>query len=479
MGCTGSKQSSRCRHCQSPISPVTRSYSMHVHHPAVRKGDSYHVVALTSTTLGSIKLDSSNNNHRTHNRHSDANRDTVDDENSNYRVTVDDEKFTFQSDPKVNVTGVDGVEGKKREFSMGMIEAKTWSDMINRKIPNVAPKTPIMTPPGEPETINTWELMEGLEDTSPLHRPHHFRSFSFNVVHPISQFDQFDQPKSKIQENGHASPPKAKPMWLEMADHDEEIPNSNLISKTIASEFDPEVIATFRKALEELSPTHPFHLKPLDIDKQGLNVVDSKKLNLHGVMDENMSEENGKDRVVLYFTSLRGVRKTYEDCCSVRLILKGLGFRVDERDVSMHLRFKDELRELLGDGFSGESLPRLFVGTRYIGGAEELKRMHEEGDLEKALEGCQRVDVDSCGGGNGACEACGDVRFVVCETCCGSCKVFYEGDDEEFHDECEEGDEVEYGFQRCPDCNENGIVLSYLLYSEEFFILLVLEGKGI
>ncbi|KAK6928212.1 Glutaredoxin [Dillenia turbinata] len=421
---------------------------MHVHHPAVRKGDSYHVVALTSTTLGSIKLDSSNNDHRTHYRHSDANRDTV-----------DDEKFTFQSDQKVDVNGVDWDEGKKREFSMGMIEAKTWSDMISKKIPKVAPKTPIMTPPGEPETINTWELMEDLEDTSPLHRPHHFRSFSFNVIHPISQFDQFDRPKSKIQENGHASPPKTKPMWLEMAGHDEEIPNSDLISKTIASEFDPEVIATFRKALEELSPTHPFHLKPLDIDKQqGLDVVDSKKLNLHGVMNEDKFEANGKDRVVLYFTSLRGVRKTFEDCCNVRLILKGLGFRVDERDVSMHSGFKEELRELLGDGFSGGSLPRLFVGTRYIGGAEEVKRMHEEGELERALEGCELVDDGGCCGGNGACEACGDVRFVLCETCCGSCKVFHEGDDEELHDECEEGDEVEYGFQRCSDCNENGIV---------------------
>jgi len=29
---------------------------MHVHHPPQNKGDSYHVVALTSTTLGSLEL---------------------------------------------------------------------------------------------------------------------------------------------------------------------------------------------------------------------------------------------------------------------------------------------------------------------------------------------------------------------------------------------------------------------------------------
>ncbi|CAN1248616.1 Uncharacterized protein At3g28850 [Linum perenne] len=248
---------------------------------------------------------------------------------------------------------------------MGLIEAKTWSRMIEEKIPKMPnPRTPNMTPPGEPETINTWELMEGLEeDFSPCRFANHIRSFSFDV-------------------DDHVKP---KPIWDQLAEEEEEV--------------------------------------------------------------EDVIEE--EDRVIVYFTSLRGVRKTYEDSCHVRVILKGLGVRVDERDVSMHSGFKEELRQLLGGG--GFSLPRVFIGNKYIGGADEIRQMHEEGTLEKAVGGCEKADDD-----------------VPCETCSGSCKIYYEEEEEEEEeeeDEDEDGEEVEegnqvvdYGFQRCPDCNENGLI---------------------
>ncbi|GMI86938.1 hypothetical protein like AT5G39865 [Hibiscus trionum] len=97
--------------------------------------------------------------------------------------------------------------------------------------------------------------------------------------------------------------------------------------------------------------------------------------------------------------------------------------------------------ELIGEGFNG-GLPRVFVGGKYVGGAEEIRRMHEEGELEKAVQGCETAD-------GGACEACGDIRFVPCQTCSGSCKVYYEQED---------GNEGDCGFRRCPDCNENGLI---------------------
>ncbi|GMP30529.1 hypothetical protein CsSME_00005154 [Camellia sinensis var. sinensis] len=390
MGCATSKPRV-CRNCQPPPPVPQRSYSINVHHPPQQEGDSYHVVALTSTTLGSLKL---NRKHLT----------CEEEEEEAIAPLKDDEDYK-----------------RKTEFSMGVIEAKTWSQMINRKIPKIVPKTPITTPPGEPETINIWELMAGLEDTSPL-RPvhHHHRSFSF----PVNSI-----PDSKPQETE-----ESKPMWLQIAD------NSNATS--IISEFDPDVISKFREALEDLPPENPIHLNPLDC-------TDVKKI------DVDFPDYKGfKDRVVLYFTSLRGVRKTYEDCCHVRVILKGIGVRVDERDVSMHSGFKEELRELLGDGFYGGGLPRVFVGKKSIGGAEEIRRLHEEGRLEKVLDGCDWV-VGGGGGGGGVCEACGDIRFVPCETCSGSCKIYYEVDYDE--DDQEFGDESDCGFHRCPDCNENGI----------------------
>ncbi|KAK4360748.1 hypothetical protein RND71_019700 [Anisodus tanguticus] len=56
----------------------------------------------------------------------------------------------------------------------------------------------------------------------------------------------------------------------------------------------------------------------------------------------------------------------------------GLGVEIDERDVSMHAGFK-ELKELL-------------LGEEYIGGVDEICRMHEDGQLEKIVESCERVE---------------------------------------------------------------------------------------
>ncbi|XP_047323042.1 uncharacterized protein At3g28850-like [Impatiens glandulifera] len=385
MGCASSKQKKVCRNCKGSFSPTpTRSKSMHVHHPPEWFGDSYHVVGVTSSTIGSIKLDGDNNNEK----------------------------------QKLNV-------GK--DFSLAVVEAKTWSEMLDKKIPKILPMTPIRTPPGEPEPINAWELMEGLDDITPLRPGHQYRSFSFRV---------------EIDNHNH-NEPAAKPLWLEMAEEESNL-NSNLTTK-------------FRKSLEDLSPSNPFHIKSMNEHE----LVGSGSENEEE--EEEVKKNSGKDRVVLYFTSLRGVRKTYEDCCHVREILKSLGIRVDERDVSMHSGFKEELKELIGDqDFKG--MPRVFIGNKHIGGAEEIRRMHEEGELEKEVENCERIETGSGSDGGGICEACGDIRFVPCDRCSGSCKIYCEEEDEEKDDNYQEqggdddDDEKEYGFQRCPDCNENGLI---------------------
>ncbi|KAL1809572.1 hypothetical protein DCAR_0729123 [Daucus carota subsp. sativus] len=393
MGCGASKKDQVCHNCHKSLAPVTRSYSMHVHHPPQRAGDTYHVVALTSSTLGSLKIDTPFL--QTH--QNDEKMETFDE--------FDDKKI------------------RNEEFSIGMLEAKSWSKMIDEKIPKVVPRTPVRTPPGEPETIDAMELMQGIEELSPVHR--NYRSFSFSVKSDL------------IQENCKDS---CRPLWMDVGKND-------LNSDSFVSDFDADIITQFRKSLEDLPPDNAFHLRPV----VGL-VADSKNLS-GGYKDEVF----GKEKVVLYFTSLRGVRKTYEDCCHVRVILKGLNVKVDERDVSMHSGFKEELKELLGTNVGG-GLPKVFVGKKYIGGAEEVRRLNEDGQLEKVLAGCEKVDDGGDGRINGGalCEGCGDVRFVPCETCSGSCKIYYEA--EYYEDDEEENDEAQFGFQRCPDCNENGLI---------------------
>ncbi|KZV33634.1 hypothetical protein F511_12333 [Dorcoceras hygrometricum] len=421
MGCASSKEKV-CHNCKAPYSPGRRSYSIQSRLHRRTTEDSHHLVSLTSSTLGSLRLDPSI-------------RDHIIEDNGNDKVHLDQSSSIDDDKAMSESVGIDKKKSTREQFEMGMIEAKTWSKMIDERIPKIVPTTPIRTPPGEPETINAWEMMEGLEDNSPLiMSTNKFRSFSFHLPFNSSLSLGYDQPTQNVKDKGDALP---KPMWLDLADSDS---NSNSNDTSIVSEFDPEVIASFRRALEEqLPPDNPFYLHPMGCASD----------------ETNAKSVSSGNKVIVYFTSLRGVRKTYEDCCHVRVILKGLSVKIDERDVSMDSGFKEELKGLLGDKYDGIGLPRVFIGTNYIGGAEEIRQLHEEGKLEKILECCETVD-DWGGVGNGCgniCEACGDVRFVPCEMCSGSCKIYYEteyGDDDG-------GVEHECGFHKCPHCNENGL----------------------
>ncbi|XP_050230416.1 uncharacterized protein At3g28850 [Mercurialis annua] len=150
---------------------------------------------------------------------------------------------------------------------------------------------------------------------------------------------------------------------------------------------------------------------------------------------EKIPPNGGADSVVIYTTTLGGVRKTFDDCNRVRSLLEGHTVLFDERDVALHGGFLNELRELLGEEVS---LPRVFVKGRYIGGVDHVVELNELGKLGRILNWA-RVER---GIGRQACEGCGGARFVPCLDCGGSCKVVVDGVKE-----------------RCGKCNENGLAL--------------------
>ncbi|XP_019160431.1 PREDICTED: uncharacterized protein At5g39865-like [Ipomoea nil] len=163
---------------------------------------------------------------------------------------------------------------------------------------------------------------------------------------------------------------------------------------------------------------------------------------------QELCPPNGETRVVIYTTTLRGVRKTFEACNAVRSVIEGAGVLLCERDISMDKGFKEELRELMKEKDSSELIPpRVFVKGRYIGGAEELLRIAEEGGLGDLLQGLPKLRAGY------VCEGCGGARFLPCFTCNGSCKMVMavREDMEEKH-----GRTV---VVRCSHCNENGLVL--------------------
>ncbi|KAL6647856.1 hypothetical protein ACP70R_015293 [Stipagrostis hirtigluma subsp. patula] len=156
----------------------------------------------------------------------------------------------------------------------------------------------------------------------------------------------------------------------------------------------------------------------------------------------------GERAVVLYTTTLRGVRRTFEDCNGVRALLECLAVAFQERDVSMDRGLRDELWALTGEKAVP---PRLFVRGRDVGGAAQVLALHEEGRLVSLLPAPNAVSDDgkkhqrratAAGTGGTKCEACGGLRFAVCGDCDGSRKVFDGGRG-----------------ARCRRCNENGLVM--------------------
>lgn len=144
----------------------------------------------------------------------------------------------------------------------------------------------------------------------------------------------------------------------------------------------------------------------------------------------------GSNSVILYTTSLRGIRKTFEDCSTIRFLLESFRISYIERDVSMHMEFREELWRIM----KGKVVPpRLFIKGRLIGGADEVVRLHEQGKLRKLLEEIPKTAY------NCPCHGCAGVHFIVCVNCNGSRKISI--DDQSYEKPV-----------RCPDCNENGLV---------------------
>ncbi|KAL6560528.1 hypothetical protein OROGR_004087 [Orobanche gracilis] len=141
-----------------------------------------------------------------------------------------------------------------------------------------------------------------------------------------------------------------------------------------------------------------------------------------------------EDRVILYFTSLRGIRRTFQDCHSIRLIFRGFRVNLDERDISMDAAYRKELQKVLGE--NNVTLPQVFIKGKYIGGADVIKQMLEVGELAKLIKGLPLSAMKPC-------DACDDVRFIPCTDCNGSRKVFHEDEQKP---------------KRCPKCNEHGLL---------------------
>ncbi|CAN6844556.1 unnamed protein product [Brassica oleracea] len=361
MGSSSSKTtSSSCSNssCSASRSPpekklnattVPRAFSFpmpSVHHPPVKKGDTHHLVSLTSTTYGSLL-------------HVDLDVQTL-----------KNNKKTAEQDESLDSLSPDSV-------------------------------------------INTWELMNDLEDEFGSTKRDVDVNGSYELV--------------RMEEDWVPLPSKAKqPLWKHMAE------------ESFLSGLDSNIISSYKRALSSRQVGK--NTKPVSCSHSNQSVVSLSPVSSQSLEEQEkprlLETEEDNKTIVLYFTSLRGIRKTYEDCCYVRTVLRGFQVAVDERDISMDSEYRKEVQILLGEE-KPVCLPQVFIRGVHVGGIEEIKRLNDGGELGEMLKGFPVFESV------GACECCGDARFVLCTSCGGSTKVFEEQED---------------GFKRCNGCNENGLV---------------------
>lgn len=366
------------------------------------KGDTNHLVSLTSTTYGSL-------------------------------VLIDHQIPNPNPNPNPNFHG-----GNFKNPATQMIKSLNGTDPPDPSSPD--------------SVINTWELMEGLDD------------FEFHMIH--SKIESPRNVKSKSLEFDTSELEKT----YEFVEHSDSKPLwKHLSEEQLLAKMDPNVASSYRKALSSKRFVYKESddcpktkiVSSIELESSNTSLLDGNDFHLRGKEDERSTEfvstielessnasllssllpsndihlKGTEDKIVLYFTTLRGIRKTYEECCTVRAIFRGFRVCVDERDVSMDSSYRKELQSVLEGKVV--SLPQVFIGGKYVGGAEEIKQLHEAGELAQLVEGFA-VKHSSF-----VCQSCGDARFVPCPNCNGSRKVFEE----------EEGK-----LRRCPSCNENGLI---------------------
>ncbi|XP_073015704.1 uncharacterized protein [Primulina eburnea] len=324
------------------------------------------------------------------------------------------------------------------------------------------------SPPREEpaEIINTWELMKGLEEEVPvcvkaMISPKSsliLRGFlDIDKISPMKFLNQMSSPRkfkrfggkeNKGRVNGAGSLENSPKMVLKecnksMDNCTRSSPNGNrfrgsgeviLAKRSLGQVFCPKVVASVEKDVSE--------------EEQDMNKITSTSSTPTSQMARNYSQDSdtlldmyeekcppgGENAVILYTTTLRGIRKTFEDCNATRSIIESYHIRISERDISLHSPFKEELRALMGT--KEVKLPLVFVKGRMIGGVDEMVRLDEEGKLDIVLHGIPRKTI--------RCRRCAGIRFLMCKECKGSSKILGEDGKKSL---------------KCKECNENGLIL--------------------
>ncbi|KAG8376731.1 hypothetical protein BUALT_Bualt09G0094300 [Buddleja alternifolia] len=327
------------------------------------------------------------------------------------------------------------------------------------------------------EIINAWELMEGLEEEGPVvvvqSRKSPKTRLFLDARSPLKFLNQMGSPR-KVKKNGgkenkggiynvnggikslenspktvlkecnnlKESVKKPSPrLWASIKGSPNvkrcdslRVDSGVVLSRrrSLGPLFDPELVASLEK---EVSEEEEEIKKMVSVSSNAVARKMRNSRDSDAILElyTKKCPPGGENAVIIYTTTLRGIRKTFEDCNVARSIIESQNVLMFERDISMHSGFKEELRGLMRS--KDVKVPLVFVKGRLIGGADELVKLDEEGKLGILFDG-----IPKAGAG---CVRCGGIRFVMCMECNGSCKVL--------------GDDGKKSL-KCGECNENGLI---------------------
>ncbi len=81
-----------------------------------------------------------------------------------------------------------------------------------------------------------------------------------------------------------------------------------------------------------------------------------------------MQKKQEEGRIILYLTSFRGVRSTFEDCGYVKKVLHNYLVKFEEKDIYVNKHYYRELKDRLKlDNKSKLPVPQIFINGQHIG----------------------------------------------------------------------------------------------------------------
>ncbi|KAF0039945.1 glutaredoxin domain-containing cysteine-rich protein 1 isoform X1 [Scophthalmus maximus] len=161
---------------------------------------------------------------------------------------------------------------------------------------------------------------------------------------------------------------------------------------------------------------------------------------------ENITDSNSLElllefgQIVIYTTSFRVVRNTFERCALVRKIFQNHRMKFVEKNIALDIEYGKELEERCKRVGEPPSLPVVFIDGHYLGGAEKILGMNESGELQDLLAKIERVQHPQ------TCQTCGGFAFIPCPMCHGSKMSIFRNC---FTDS--------FKALKCTSCNENGL----------------------